>query len=114
RRAAAEAATALLTAPDPPSAIFTCADVMAVGVYDAAEALGLRIPEDCSVVGFDDLPEAQWLRPALTTLHQPIAEMGEAALRMLLRVMADPPAAAPREELSTRLVVRESTAPPRP
>ncbi|HEU5128135.1 MAG TPA: substrate-binding domain-containing protein [Glycomyces sp.] len=113
RADAAAAATALLSDAEPPTAIFTCADALAVGVYDAAGTLGVRVPEECSVVGFDDLPEAEWLRPALTTLHQPIAEMGEAALRMLLRVMADPPPAAPREELSTRLIVRDSTAPPR-
>ncbi|RRS01594.1 LacI family DNA-binding transcriptional regulator [Glycomyces terrestris] len=110
---AADAAAALLAGPDRPTAVFACTDNIAVGVYDAAEALGLRLPEDVSVVGFDDLPEVQWLRPALTTVHQPISEMGEAAMRMLLRIVADPPPLAPREELATQLVVRGSTAPPR-
>jgi len=110
RTSAAEHATELLRERGRPTAIFACADTMAVGVYDAADALGLRIPDDVAVVGFDDLPEGQWLRPALTTVHQPIAEMGGAALRMLLRISADPPSDPPREELATRLVVRGSTA----
>jgi len=109
REGAAEATTALLQNPQAPTGIFACADNMALGVYDAAAMLDLRIPEDLSVVGFDDLPEAQWVHPALTTVRQPIAEMGEAALRMLLRIMADPPQDAPREELATRLIVRDST-----
>jgi DNA-binding LacI/PurR family transcriptional regulator len=109
---AAEAAAELLSGADRPTALFACTDNIAAGVYDAAESLGLRIPEDVSVVGFDDLPEVQWLRPALTTVHQPIAEMGEAAMRMLLRIMADPPRDAPREELATQLVVRGSTGSP--
>ena len=112
RSDAAEQAAALLGAADPPTAVFACTDTHALGVYDAAAALGLRIPDDVSVVGFDDSPEAQWVSPGLTTVHQPIAEMGEAALRMLLRISADPQREAPREELATRLVVRASTAPP--
>ncbi|WP_026923867.1 LacI family DNA-binding transcriptional regulator [Glycomyces arizonensis] len=114
RRASAAAhAAALLRREEPPTAVFACSDTMAAGVYDAAESLGLRVPEDVSVVGFDDLPEGQWLRPSLTTVRQPIVEMGEAALRMLLRIMADPPETAPGEELATSLIVRESTAPPK-
>ncbi|MGH8966245.1 MAG: LacI family DNA-binding transcriptional regulator, partial [Actinomycetes bacterium] len=111
RPSAREHATALLGATDRPTGIFACSDTMAIGVFDAADALGLRIPDDVSVVGFDDLPEGQWARPALTTVRQPIAEMGEAALRMLLRISADPPRHAPREELATTLVVRGSTRP---
>ncbi|WP_419707052.1 LacI family DNA-binding transcriptional regulator [Promicromonospora sp. NFX87] len=118
RASSAEQATLLLRGTPGPTAVFACSDTMALGVYDAAAALGLRIPEDVSVVGFDDSPEAQWVTPALTTVHQPIAEMGAAALRMLLRISAgppdaDPPGVAPREELATRLVVRGSTAAPR-
>lgn len=111
RARAAEQATALLRETSP-TAVFACSDTIALGLYDAAATLGLRIPDDVSVVGFDDLPEAQWVTPALTTVRQPIAEMGEAALRMLLRISADPPPEAPREELATRLVVRASTAGP--
>lgn len=110
RASAAEQATELLRATPAPTAVFACSDTMALGVYDASAALGLRIPDDVSVVGFDDLPEAQWVSPALTTVHQPIAEMGSSALRMLLRISADPAREAPREELATSLVVRGSTA----
>jgi LacI family transcriptional regulator len=113
RASSAEQATQLLRDTPAPTAVFACSDTMALGVYDASAALGLRIPEDVSVVGFDDSPEAQWVSPALTTVHQPIAEMGSAALRMLLRISAEPPDGAPREELATRLVVRGSTAAPR-
>jgi DNA-binding LacI/PurR family transcriptional regulator len=109
RAGATEQATALLRGATAPTAVFACSDTMALGVYDAAARLGLRIPDDVSVVGFDDLPEAQWVSPALTTVHQPIAEMGEAALRMLLRISTDLSREAPREELATRLVVRGST-----
>lgn len=112
RESSAEQASALLRGTPAPTAVFACSDTMALGVYDASAALGLRIPEDVSVVGFDDSPEAQWVSPALTTVHQPIAEMGSAALRMLLRISAHPPHVAPREELATRLVVRRSTAAP--
>ncbi|MFI6423886.1 LacI family DNA-binding transcriptional regulator [Promicromonospora sp. NPDC050880] len=111
RRAPSRARAAeLLRGADGPTAVFACSDAIALGVYDAAAELGLRIPQDLSVVGFDDLPEAEWATPALTTVHQPIAEMGGAALRMLLRLGTDQPPEAPREELATRLVVRGSTA----
>jgi DNA-binding LacI/PurR family transcriptional regulator len=110
RAGAAEQATELLRGTTAPAAVFACSDTIALGVYDAAVTLGLRIPDDVSVVGFDDLPEAQWVSPALTTVHQPIAEMGEAALRMLLRISTDLSREAPREELATTLVVRGSTA----
>src|SRR4051812_36465079 len=111
REQAAAAAESLLDRPDPVTAIFACSDLMAIGAYDAAQRLGLRIPEDLSVVGFDDLPEAEWASPLLTTVRQPIEELGAAAVRMLLRLRDHPQdSAAPREELATRLVVRSSTA----
>lgn len=116
RASAREKATTILERQDRPSAIFACSDLMALGIYDAARQLGLRIPEDLSVVGFDDVPEAEWAVPALTTVQQPIAEMGSAALRMLLRVGSKGSThgarPAPREELATGLVLRDSTAPP--
>lgn len=113
RAGAAALAADLLAGPDRPTAVFACSDTMALGVYDAAAAAGLRIPDDVAVVGFDDLPEAEWVRPGLTSVRQPIGQMGEAALRMLLRISVDPlvpDAEAPREELATTLVVRGSTA----
>jgi len=96
-----------------PTAMFCCSDLMAVGAYDAARALGLRVPDDLSVVGFDDIPEASWITPQLTTVRQPIADLGAAAVRMLLRMASGAEPARPREELATVLVERGSTAPPR-
>jgi DNA-binding LacI/PurR family transcriptional regulator len=109
RNAARDAGIALLTSANPPSAIFACSDTMALGIYEAAREIGTTIPGALSVVGFDDLPEGEWMTPQLTTVRQPIADMGAAALRMLLR-MPGRAGIAEREQLSTTLVVRESTA----
>ena len=116
RSGAAEAVEHLLRLKDRPTAIFACSDRMALGAYEQAAALGLRIPEDLSVVGFDDLPEARWLTPALTTVRQPVREMGATAARMLLQALegvngaaADRQPTVDRLELSTQLVVRDST-----
>jgi LacI family transcriptional regulator len=65
------------------------------------------------VVGFDDLPEAPWMSPPLTTVRQPIAEMGMLAARTLLRLVRGEAMETLRLELATQLIVRESTAPPR-
>jgi len=113
RDTARAAALRMLSASERPTAIFACSDIMALGVYDAAAEIGLRIPADLSVVGFDDVPEAEWASPQMTTVQQPIHEMGSAALRMLLRMQEQSPPAsgwAPREEFATRLVFRRSTA----
>ena len=107
-----EHAMDLLDGPDRPTAIFAGSDLQALGVLEAARVRGLRVPEDLSVVGYDDVPLAQWSSPPLTTVHQPLRAMAEEAARMLLRPDA-PGAAAQRIELATNLVVRQSTAPPR-
>lgn len=103
--------TALLSLPNPPTAIFACNDTMALGVFEAARRLGLRVPENVSVVGFDDLPESRWSPPPLTTIRQPLAEMGGLAARTALRLSQGETIELPRIELATELVVRESTAP---
>jgi DNA-binding LacI/PurR family transcriptional regulator len=95
-----------------PTAIFTCNDLQALGVYLAARSLGLRIPEDLSVVGFDDLPLAALVDPPLTTVHQPLVEMAVAATELALALGRGERAAQPRLELATTLTVRNSTAPP--
>lgn len=112
RTGGAEAARALLGGPDRPTAVFACSDRMALGVFDAAAERGLRIPHDLSVVGFDDLPEARWLTPGLTTVRQPVREMAELAARTLLRLVAGEELQVPRVELQTRLIERESTGAP--
>ena len=106
-------ATELLTLPQPPTAIVAGSDEMALGVYEAVRRRGLRVPEDVSVVGFDDLPGARWSSPPLTTVHQPLSEMGALAARTVLRLVRGEQVEVPRLERATRLVVRESTAPPR-
>jgi LacI family transcriptional regulator, xylobiose transport system transcriptional regulator len=106
-------ATALLTMPDPPTAVFAGSDLQALGVYDAARELGVRIPEDLSVVGYDDLPVARWAGPPLTTVHQPLAEMAEMAARMVITMSTGAEPVTRRLDLATTLVVRQSTAPPR-
>jgi LacI family transcriptional regulator len=107
-----EGGTALLNLPEPPTAIFACSDQMACGVYEAVRRKGLRIPEDISLVGFDDLPEARWASPPLTTVRQPLAEMGLLAARTILRLAQGDDIESPRLELATELVVRDSTATP--
>ncbi len=106
-------ALSLLDSADPPTAIFASSDTMALGVYEAARQRGLRVPEDLSVVGFDDLPEARWASPPLTTVRQPLAEMGALAARTVLRLAQGGEPETPRLELATHLVVRDSTAAPR-
>ncbi|WP_055586058.1 LacI family DNA-binding transcriptional regulator [Peterkaempfera griseoplana] len=100
----------LLALDDPPTAIFASSDEMAVGVYEAARQHGLRIPDDLSVVGFDDLPQARWSPPPLTTVRQPLAEMGRTAADTLLQLVRGETPQTPRIELATQLVVRSSTA----
>lgn len=107
RRAAME----LLAGPDAPTAIFAGSDLQALGVIEAARTLGLRVPEDLSVVGYDDVPVAQWASPRLTTIHQPLRLMAEEASRMVLRLRDGINDGQTRLDLATSLVVRDSTAP---
>ncbi|MEW9552698.1 LacI family DNA-binding transcriptional regulator [Nonomuraea sp. NPDC050783] len=106
------AAHRLLSLPDRPTAIFATNDGQAVGVYHAARRLGLRVPDDLSVVGFDDMPSVRWTIPPLTTVRQPLTEMAAAATSMLLTLAQGEPLPQSRVELATELVVRDSTAPP--
>lgn len=109
------AATELLHLPDPPTAIFTANDLQALGVYQAARDRGLRIPTELSVVGFDDLPFVRWLGPPLTTVRQPLLQMGAAAAQMIRELSLGRTLGHDRIEIPTALVVRDSTAAaPRP
>lgn len=103
---------ALLRRPNPPTAIIAGNDLQALGVYQAAREARLHIPEDLSVVGFDDLPVAQWVGPPLTTVRQPLIEMAVAAAELVLTLARGEQPVLTRVELATELVVRESTAPP--
>jgi len=105
------AATRLLAGAQRPTAIFASSDEQALGVYEAARLAGLRIPEDLSVVGFNDVPIAAWLAPPLTTVREPIDDMARQALT-LLRGLATGNRSPAAIEMATELVVRESTAPP--
>lgn len=102
----------LLSGHDRPTAIFAGSDQQALGVYEAARQLGFSVPRDVSIVGFDDLPFARWLPPPLTTIRQPLAEMGAMAAEMLTRLIDGRALTSQRVELATELIVRESTAPP--
>lgn len=104
----------LLRLADPPTAIFTANDLQAVGVYRAAREAGVRIPEDLSVVGFDDLSFAAWAGPPMTTVRQPLMQMGATAAGLVVALAGGEQPANTRVELATTLVVRESTAPPAP
>jgi len=104
----------LLRRLDRPTAIFTANDVLAIGVYRAAREEGLRIPEDLSVVGFDDLPVVSWVDPPLTSVHQPLREMAATATTLALALGRGEKPAQTRIELVTTLTVRQSTGPPPP
>jgi LacI family transcriptional regulator len=114
----------LLSDPARPTGIFAGSDMQAIGVLRAphegrsalgevaAHELGIRVPDDVSVVGYDDLPIAQWTGPALTTVRQPLSEMGAIAMRMVLDLAEGRTPLMRRVNLATELLVRESTAPP--
>ena len=104
------AATSMLSRPGRPTAIFAGNDFEAMGVYEAARLHHLKIPDDLSVVGFDDLEMSAWVSPPLTTVAQPLAQMAATATRMVLGPA--PGEGGNRMELATSLVVRSSTAPP--
>jgi LacI family xylobiose transport system transcriptional regulator len=107
-----ENARRMLADENRPTAIFAGSDLQALGVFDAARSLGIRVPEDLSVVGYDDLQLAQWSSPALTTVHQPLTRMAEEAARLVVRMSEEQLETIPRVDLATRLVVRDSTAAP--
>ena len=111
------AARALFAGRERPTAIFAANDAMAVGALLALRDFGLDVPHDVSVIGFDDIPVARYITPALTTVHVPIEELGARAAALLFRSLADgdtaPPRAAHREIVPATLVVRHSCGPPR-
>lgn len=107
-----EMASQFLAEPTPPTAIFAGSDASALGVLEAARRRGLRVPQDLSVVGFDDTYVALSTAPPLTTVRQPIIDIGRVALRTVLQQARGERPDSHHVQLATRLVVRESTAPP--
>lgn len=105
-------AQALLALPEAPTAIFACNDLMAMGAIAAAAEKGLRVPADLSIVGFDNTTLAAYTTPALTTIAQPITEIGQLATEMVIRRSQQPDMARQHRVLGTKLIVRQSTSPP--
>jgi LacI family transcriptional regulator len=105
------AGRALLGKSSPPTAIFALTDVIAVGVTHIAAMLGLRLPEDLSIVGFDNIPLASFVMPELTTVAQPIYQMGEMATQLLLKQMQNFDTPVTTIMLKDELIVRKSTMP---
>ncbi|WP_206051515.1 LacI family DNA-binding transcriptional regulator [Nocardioides ferulae] len=104
------AARALLTVSDPPTAIFAANDLSALATLEAAAELGIKVPGQLSVVGFDNIPESALAQPALTTVEQPIRQMGREATRMLIAQIRGEELPQIHLTLDTTLVVRQSTA----
>lgn len=105
-----EMGTLLLDLENPPTAVFAASDATALGVMEATRRCGLRVPEDLSIAGFDDTIMASVSTPSLTTVRQPLQDMGRVALRTLLRLIAGETLDSHHVELATNLVVRNSTA----
>jgi LacI family transcriptional regulator len=106
-----EHAARLLRQQQRPTAIFAGSDSQALGVIRAADDLGLRVPQDLSVVGYDDVPLLEWVTPPLTTVRQPLSEMATVATQMLISMSRGEQLSASRVELGTELIVRKTTAP---
>jgi LacI family transcriptional regulator len=105
---AREGARELLSLPDRPTAIFAANDLSAIRTIEVAGELGLAVPDDLSVVGFDNIPESALADPPLTTIDQCIQGMGYEATRMLIRLIEEPDTERPQAILPTRLVSRRS------
>jgi DNA-binding LacI/PurR family transcriptional regulator len=111
RHQAREMANTLLTLPEPPTAIFAASDIQSMGVLEAAQDLGLQVPQDLSVIGFDDIEIAEYLE--LTTMRQLLFESGQEGVHLLLNAIDDPSSEPTCRVLPTELIGRRTTAPPR-
>lgn len=103
----------LLALAHPPTAIFASNDEMAFGVIEASRECGLHIPDDISVIGFDDIPRSAVVHPALTTVRQPLAQMGRESTNILLKLIDCPTLPVEQKMLPTELVVRHSCQAPK-
>ena len=111
RHVARSIADELLRLPEPPTAVFAASDVQALGVLEAARALRIDVPEQLSVIGFDDIEIASYV--GLTTVRQRLFESGRRGAELLLQALAGEPAPAHVETLPLDLVVRSTTRPAR-
>jgi LacI family transcriptional regulator len=105
---AAQPAQQLLTLADPPTAIFASNDLSAIQTMNVAASLGLRVPDDLSVIGFDNIPESVFSEPPLTTIDQSIQQLGYEATLMLMRIIDEPGSQPTHVRLPTKLIVRQS------
>jgi len=112
KETAREPARALLSLPKRPTAVFAANDLSAIGLIEVAGELGLTVPGDLSVIGFDDVPEASQMTPPMTTIRQPMQRLGLTAVELLLALMAGETPDVMNIQLHTRLVRRATTAPP--
>ena len=101
----------LLSRPDRPTAVFAANDISAIRTIEVAHELGLRVPQDVSVVGFDNVPESVLCTPSLTTVAQPLHDIGVTALQMLVELLAGRQPDPAHVRLPTRIIVRDSTGP---
>jgi LacI family transcriptional regulator len=102
----------LLAAADPPTAAFVASDYIALGVMSAAETHGIAVPEDLSIVGFDDIRFSQYVRPRLTTIRSPLDRLAQVGVELLFEQIQDRNSKARTEVLPVELVIRESAVPP--
>ncbi len=91
-----------------PTALAAVADIIAIGALQEAASAGVRVPDDLAIIGFDDIPQAKWTQPPLTTVHQPTMEKGEIAAQLLLSLIAGEPLSEAQVILPTELVIRQS------
>ena len=105
--------TRLLSGPDRPTAVFAACDVLAMGALKAIKEKGLRVPEDISLAGFDDIDFATYCDPPFTTVQVPVFEMGQLAVRVLLEMAENGPDYVCQYCLDTQLIIRDSCEPPK-
>lgn len=111
QRAGREAGRRLLDLRRPPTAIVACNDLMALGAMSAAQERGLVVGKDVSITGFDDVPPAEQAHPPLTTVHQPIYQIGQQVCKMLIKILRNEALADRQIVMQPLLIVRQSTGP---
>jgi LacI family transcriptional regulator len=109
QRSGFQLASELLVMPDPPTAIVACNDLMALGAISAAQQLGIQVGKDLAVTGFDNIPLAEHCHPPLTTVHQPIYQIGEMVCEMLIKQIRGEPLEQRQIILKPSLMVRQSS-----